>query len=383
MSETVEGTVIEASELATVIRENQIAPTEAQSLVDAFQPSFMEAKKLVDEAARLTVTDATQVTEIRASGKLRKQLKDVRTNANDIRKALKEDSLRRGNAIQGMYNVLLLLIEPAESRLMEQEKFAERKEAERKAALKRSREELLAPFGIDTSFYSLAEMPEPTFAQLFDSSRLSHEAMIERKRQIEADRIAAEASRIAEEKRIREENERLRLEQEAKDKELAAERRKAEHERLAAEARERAIRAESEQKALAERQAVEAREKAAKAKAKAERDAIEAKARQEREKIEAQAKADREARERAEQEIETRRQQEAADIAAAAEAKRLAAAAPDHDKLVAFAATVRALEVPAVSTTEAKIIANEIAAKVKAMATWIKAQAAKLSKSED
>lgn len=383
MSEAVEGTVIEASELATIIRENQIAPTEAQSLVDAFQPSFMEAKKLVDEAARIIVTDATQVTEIRASGKLRKQLKDVRTDANDIRKQLKEDSLRKGNAIQGMYNVLLLLIEPAETRLAEQEKFAERKEAERKAALKKSREDLLAPFGIDTSFYSLAEMPEPTFAQLFDSSRLSHEARIAAQIKAESDRIAAEAARIAEEKRIREENERLRQEQEAKARELEAERRKAEHERLAAEARERAIRAESEQKALAERQAVEAREKAAKAKADKERREVEAKARQEREKIEAQAKVDREAREKLERDAEARRQQEAADIAAAAEAKRLAAAAPDHDKLVAFAATVLALEVPAVSTSEAKIIANEIAAKVKAMATWIKAQAAKLSKQED
>lgn len=383
MSDTVEGTVIEASELAVVFSDNQIALDDAKYLYGAFAPSLATAKELVAQAVGLTVTDATQVTQIKASRALRLKLKEVRVEAEKVRKALKEDSLRRGRVIDGMNAAILMIVKPVEDRLEEQEKFAERKEEERKAALKKSREDLLAPFGIDTSFYSLAEMPEPTFAQLFDSSRMAHESRLAAQAKAEADRIAAEAARIAEEKRIREENERLRLEQEAKDKELAAERRNAEHERLAAEARERAIRAESEQKALAERQAVEAREKAAKAKAKAERDAIEAKARQEREKIEAQAKADRDAREKLERDAEARRQQEAADIAAAAEAKRIAAAAPDHDKLVAFAATVRALEVPAVSTSEAKIIANEIAAKVKAMAVWIKAQAAKLSKAED
>lgn len=390
MPDTIEGTVIEASELAVVIRDSQIAPDDAQSLLAAFQPSFMAAKELVNQAAVVTVTDATQVTEIKASRALRLKLREVRVEAEKVRKALKEDSLRRGKAIDGMNNILLMLIKPAEDRLEAQEKFAERKEAERKAALKKSREELLAPFGIDTAFYSLADMPDETFAQLFESSRMAHEAKLERERQAEAQRVAAEAARVAEEKRIREENERLRLEQEAKERELEAERRKAEQERIAAEARERAIREEAEKerraaeakaqaerqaienKARVEREAAEARERAAQAKAKAERDAIEA-----------QARADREARERMEREAEERRAAEEAEAAAKAEAERVAAAAPDYDKLIAFAATVNALEVPSVTTAEAKIIANDIAVKARNFAKWIKDQAKKLAKLEE
>jgi hypothetical protein len=201
MTETIE--IIESSELAVVIRENQIEAADAQSLLTAFQPSFMAAKELVGQASGVIVTDATQVSEIKASRALRLKLREVRVEAEKTRKKLKEDSLRRGKAIDGMNNILLMLVKPTEDRLEEQEKFAERKEAERKAALKHSREELLAPFGVDATFYNLAEMPEATFAQLLDSSRLAHEAKLEAARKAEADRIAARAAKEAEEKEVR------------------------------------------------------------------------------------------------------------------------------------------------------------------------------------
>jgi hypothetical protein len=52
-----------------------------------------------------------------------------------VRKSLKEESLKRGKAIDGYANVLKYLCEPIEDKLFEIEQYAERKEAARVAAL--------------------------------------------------------------------------------------------------------------------------------------------------------------------------------------------------------------------------------------------------------
>lgn len=331
--------VAEASKLVRVVEQNGIAPTNARTLIETFEPYFGKADELCAAAAGVRVTDATQVSEIKKSRELRLALKAVRVEAEKSRKALKEDSLRMGKAIDGINNVLLLQIEPVEKHLEDQEKFAERAEAARKDALRQARAEALAPYYVaDLSAYSLGDMSEAAFAQLLEGSRLAYEAQVRAKEKAEADRIAAEEARKAEEARIRAENERLQQEKEAAEAEARKER------------------------AAAEKKAKEAEEKA----------------RKEREAIEAEARKEREARERIEAENRARQEAEAKRVAAEAAAKKKAAAAPDKVKLGEMAKSVRALQWPKLASPEAQAVAIEADRRLGALAGWIEEQAARL-----
>ena len=319
--------VQESTQLAKVVQENGLVPETAETLITTFSPFFDEVNASLMEASRIVVNDATEVSAMKAARAARLKLRDVRIRVEAARKSLKEDSLRKGKAIDGIANVLKFMIEPEENRLEEAEKFAERAEASRRATLRQSRATLIAPFGMDTSAMMLEDMTEEAFQNLLGSARIAHEKRIADEKAAAEARAEAERKRAEEEARVRAENERLRLEAEAS--------RKAAEEELA--------------KAEAERRAAEAK---AAAELKAERDRVAA--------LEAQA-----AREKA-----------AAEAKAAAEeqARRDAAAAPDRAKLAAFAVAIRAVEMPECVTASGQKTAADIAAKREAFAVWIESQ---------
>lgn len=363
--------VIDLSELATVAKQSGLEVASGDPLLASFQPIFTSAATLIAEADAIQVTDATQVSEIRKARACRLNIKDLRVSAEKVRKTLKEESLRRGKAIDGINNVLLDRIVPAEKRLQDMEDFAERAEAARKAALRESRLILLAPFAFDAAAVDLANMAQPVFDQLLEGARLAHEARAAAAAKAEAERIAAETARLAEEARIRAENERLRLEAEAREKEA-----KAERERLEAEKRAIQEQADREAKAAAEKARVE--QAAIQAKADAERKKAEAEAAQAKAKADAALKAEREAREKLEREAKAKADAEEASARAKAESERLAAMAPDKDKLRAVAAAVRQIAVPEVSSPSAKVTRNSIVAKVEGFAAWIESEVEKM-----
>ena len=313
------------TDLALLVSEQGLAVDRAKPLLDVYGPFFASAQELLAKSSGINVTDATQVSQMKAARAARLALREVRVEAEKKRKELKEESLRTGKAIDGIANVLKLMLEPEEARLEDCEKFAERAEAARIAALVEARIERLRPFGVDPAHYGLREMTDEAFDQLV--GMLSRE----REAKLEAERKAAEAAekarqeREAEEARIRAENARLKAEADAARKE---------QERRDAEAR-------------------------------AERERIEAEAKKERDRLEVEARAEREARERAER--QAREAREAAERAEAerkaaeeAEAKKRAAAeakakrAPDREKVRSLAANVRQVALPDASTPEGK-----------------------------
>lgn len=327
-----------------------IEPSTSQSLRDAFEGYFRQADEWRTKALSIQITRPDQVREMKLARETRLALREIRINAEKKRRALKEDSLRKGKAIDGIYNMLAFAVEPLEKHLLEQEQYVERIEQERKAKLKAEREEKLAVFGVDVSLYQLGEMSEDTFLQLLETNQFAFAARQEAAKKAEAERI---------------ERERIEAEERAKrEAEAAAERERlrAENERLARE------KAEAEAKAKAEREAAE----------KARQEA-EAKARQEREAAEAQARAEREARERVEAELRERQEAERRAKEEAERQARAAAQAPDREKLAAFAEAVRDLPVPTLDSEAGKAITNLIREQVTKFAAWIITQQAKLN----
>jgi len=337
----------ETGAIVLVTPEN-LQPETAITLETGFRQYFADAESLRRRSLAVVVKDADDRKGMQEAREVRLALRNVRVAAEKTRKAMKEESLRTGKAIDGLYNLLAYAVEPLEAQLAEKEEFAVRENARRMQALRDSRSAMLA--GLEYSAHvDLATLTEEQFQGMLQDAKDLRELKLKREAEAEAARIAAEKAEAEERERIRLENEKLKAEAAAREAQMKAEREKAEAERKAAEEKARKERAEIEAKARAEAAAREAAEK--------------------------EARMLREAEDRRRlTEAEELRAKQAAEKAAAAKAAR----APDRQKFMDFAATVRTMQTPEAKTEEGKIVAADIAAKVANFATWIETQAAKL-----
>jgi len=380
MTNELELITTDAPELIKAVSTASLEPTTGERLILGFAPFFRDAKAILDTSRTITVTDATQVTEINASRQNRLKLRAVRIAADKTRKTLKEDSQKLGNAIQSIYNLLALDIEKEENRLQDAEDFAERAEAERKEKLKQERTAALvnADALADLTGYDLGAMSDASFSNLLESTKMVVAARKAAAYKAESERI--EAARIAAEELARKEAERQAELAEAQKKAAeAAAMAKAEREareKVEAEAKAREAAATAEAKRLAD--VARAEQIKRDAEIIAERSRIKSES-------DAREKAERDAKLAAEAEAKKLRDAETARIAADAKAKsereaaeKKAAQAPDKEKLLTFADSVAALTVPEVGTDAAKAVREEVTSKVRNFANWIRSQSANL-----
>jgi hypothetical protein len=350
-------------------------------LVAAFRPLFIQARTVLADAVGVaeSVKDATCVTEIKRARACRLAIRRVRIEGEKVKKAQKANALTYGRAVDGFYNILEADLAPVEKALQDAEDTAERAEIARKDALEAGRKAALAPYVEDVNLYAVRDMPEPTFTQLLTGVRLAKEQAIAAAKKAEEDRIAKEQADAAERERIRAEN--ARLQQEAIAREAAAKAEREAAEKKLAEERAEAARIAAEEKAKADAAAKLAAAKAAQekaeieAKAKAEREKIQATAAEQKRKADALAALEKAAREKAEAEAKELRDAAAKKAADEAAAAKKAAAAPDKDKLLAFAQSLRALELPDFKTEEAKSIGVTLASQREKFAVWIETTA--------
>lgn len=282
-------------------------------LIVASLPFYEQANPLVEEARKINVTDAAEVSLMRRAKEIRLALKRIRVECDKTRKATKEDAQKAVTATDRVFGTIIKAIDAEETRLEEQEKFAERLEAQRKADLRAKRMHALAPYGADMTGLVPEEMSEEAFAELLDHRRAAFERKQEEARRAEEERKERERVEAQERERLR-----------------------AENARLAAE------------KAKADAEAAEARRREAEA-AKAARDA--------------QAKADRERREREAEEQRRRDEQE--------RARQRAEAAPDAEKITALAEGVRGMPLPVMSSASGKEFAEAARIELGKLADWM------------
>lgn len=408
------------AEIAIVVPERDALPPSLLSNIETgFKPFFEQAEKWRAQARAIQITDASQTVEMKQARLLRLEIKNIRVSAEKVRKNLKADALLMGRAIDGCYNLLEAAIVPLERHLDEQEKFAERLAEAERLRIKAEREAALAPYLPEGQPVPAVEaFTEGQWTQYLADAKLLHEAKIEQARKAQAERIAREQAEAAERERLRIENE--RLEREAKEREAAmklereaaelaqreaAAKAKAEREALEAAAKaerdaaaqklrkaeEDAARERHEARVQAEHLAAHAAEVAKRERAAAaerqriadenaakERAAIQAKADAERKAAQAVADTANAAREKLGKEVAAKNAAEAARLKAELAAQKKAAQAPIRTKIMAFAATVRALKTPDAATPEGKAVMAEIAQKVENFAKWIEVQASTL-----
>jgi len=209
----------------------------AADLTLAFKDFFAQMEQWEEKAATLIVEDETQTGLMFEAGVARKAMASIRVAVEKQRKIMKEDSLRRGQAIDGVAKMMKERIEKVEAHLAAQENFIVNREAARVEALRSERYNLILPYLVP----EILPTPWPEWGTMHKADFENTLAFaIDKARQIEAERLA----RIEKERAEKEELERLRKEQAENDALIAkaqAAQREAERETaLAKQAAERA-----------------------------------------------------------------------------------------------------------------------------------------------
>lgn len=169
-------TIIEnENTVSTLVKQSGLEQETALSLQQAFEPFLNQANEWKEKAFALVITDVTQVKEMKEADEARKAVKKLRNGVENRRKELKEDSLKKGKAIDTVANALKGLLEPIEAHLELQASYAERMENEAKDKIEGERKKQLEPFGTIVTFYNLRDMDEESFAHLYDTQKIAFE----------------------------------------------------------------------------------------------------------------------------------------------------------------------------------------------------------------
>lgn len=259
------------NELLLAVSETAVDSEIQVMLVERFTPFLDQAREWSERAAALVVTDINQTREMKMAREARLALREIRINADKLRKQLKEDSLRYGRAVQGVYNVIEASIAPIEKHLEAQEKFREIYEMNQREALRLEREALVQDVrGYMISNINLGEITEEDFQRLWTGAKLQRDAAEQAARKAEEERIARAQAEAQERERLRQENERLKAEAEAREKARREELDRLEMEQRAANIKAAQERQEAERKVAEERAARERVESELRAKQEAE-----------------------------------------------------------------------------------------------------------------
>lgn len=224
MNENKELTLVEDWELE--LKQNDLG--NVHDIQDDLLPFFQEAKLLESEAMKIQVDSEDDKESMQKARELRLNLQKIRVSADKKRKELKEESLRRANAVQGMFNIIKYLIVPLEEHLSKQEKFAEEMAKQRMEKLKAERISLLAEYEVDLTFVKIEEMPSEVFDEFLEKAKKEYQAKKIAEQEAEKQRVKDEEARekervraLQEAKKLKAEKEKLRKEKEKIEAELA------------------------------------------------------------------------------------------------------------------------------------------------------------------
>ena len=207
----------------------QLPAEKVATLAGMFAPFMQQVVELRSMALDIEVTDEGDADGMAEARRLRLAIRNLRVEADKVRKQEKEYSLITGRVVDWFGRSVRELAEVTENHLKDQETYAERMEAERRAKLKTEREEALAPYIEEgMTFSALDTMDESEFQSLLDNTKTAHAYRVKQAQEEAAARQAQAKAEAEERERLRAENERLRAE--------AAEREHAEREQREADA---------------------------------------------------------------------------------------------------------------------------------------------------
>ena len=185
--------------------------SKAKQIESVFAPMvkmLKEFEAVYDEIAALEINPDT----CKKAKRLRLDIAKIRVNADKVRKIHKEEYLRAGNAIQGVYNILKFAVTDKEEKLKDIETHYERIEAEKAKRLQVERELEIAKYNVDGSTLFLGAMDDVVWINYLTGLKANHEAVIAAEKKAEEERVETERKEAEEREKMRLENERLKKE---------------------------------------------------------------------------------------------------------------------------------------------------------------------------
>lgn len=214
----------EPKNLPAIIEKSGISTEQAKAIQQHFEDFLKQVDEWSDKAYRINVTDPGQKDLIAEAKKAYTIVRNVRLNAETVRKELKEESLRKGKLIDGIANFVKDRVTPIEEHLYKQVKFVELKEKEDLAKKVQERSQALLQYVTDISIYNLETMTEEAFQNLLNDSKTIFDKKKAEQEELEKKQKEKEEADRIENERIRKENEALKVEQDKKDAEIKKER---------------------------------------------------------------------------------------------------------------------------------------------------------------
>lgn len=300
--------------------------SKAQQIKEVFEPMVKMLESFESAYAELMEQEQSEEKSKKAK-RLRLDISRVRIEADKVRKAQKEEYLRAGNAIQGVYNVLKFAVVDKEEKLKEVEEYYERIESEKIAKIHAERTEELAKYEADSTGLDLGKMPDEVWKNFLAGAKSNYENLKAAERKAEEERLETERKEKVYQARRNDFAKYAQFgafdlfDRDSTEDEMAVLLGKMKNAEADYNAEQAEIKSENERL----RKEAEEKEKA--------RLAAEEKARKENEKREAELKVEREERARIEREQREREEKAARE----AEEKRNAELAPDKDKLLGYA----------------------------------------------
>ena len=201
-------------DIAIIAKDRGVNSEDSARLVKVFGGPFRDAGEILAEYKNIKVKDESDTETMAEARKKRLILANVRFEVENNRKDLKSDILKQGRAIDSVARIIKDELIPAEEYLKTQEKFAELKQAERKAKKIAERVELLSKFTDSLERYNFEDMSDDDFKALVKELQAAKEHEIQVLRQAEKDRADREKAEAEDREKIRKENEQLKIEAE-------------------------------------------------------------------------------------------------------------------------------------------------------------------------
>ena len=136
-------------QLQAIIAESALTEIDQNTLIGDFAEAVNLAQKWEEEAKKIVVTDESQVGDMQIARAARLELRDKRIAVEKTRKVLKDESLRRGQAIDKVAKFVTGLIVPTEQYLDDQEHFVENKQKAEEEARRVKADQLLRQLEAD------------------------------------------------------------------------------------------------------------------------------------------------------------------------------------------------------------------------------------------
>lgn len=226
LEQSVTPEIVDTNELTVMVNNSGLEKNKANFMLEQFTEHYKMAAEWAKKAKSIVVTNENQTVNMQMARTGRLFLRAKRIEIENARKALKEQSLKEGKAIDMIANFLKDLIIPTEEHLDRQEHFVEYK---KKAEEDRLLAEAQAKAEADRIAKEEADRKALALAQE-ENAKLRKQQEEERiKNQLEADKLRKEnESKLAKERLERE-----KLEEELRQKKQAE--LKAEADRLKAQ----------------------------------------------------------------------------------------------------------------------------------------------------